>query len=122
MSRIKYYSRIRSGQDLKSLRYQMIRYALNYGIKPASRLFGTTPRTVRKWLLRWQGNPLDFPADERHLYHPRKPRLTIEQKQQVMRLKYRHPDWGALRIKRHYNLELSDKAIRKIWKELEITK
>ena len=117
MSRIKYYSRVLAGQDLKSVRYHLIRYALAYGIKPTARLFGTTPRTVRKWVQRWQDNQLDFPTDARHSFKPRRSRITDGQRRIALRLKARHPKWGALKIKQYYNLELSDKAIRKIWKE-----
>ena len=117
MSRIKYYSRVLAGQDLKSVRYHMIRYALAYGIKPTARLFGTTPRTVRKWIERWRANPLDFPTDARHTFKVRKSRINAGQKRIVLQLKARHPKWGALKIKQYYKLELSDKAIRKIWKE-----
>src|SRR3990167_1326970 len=44
-------------------------------------------------------------------------RITKAQRNKVIELKKKMPSFGAERLKRYYNLTLSDKAIRKIWKE-----
>ncbi|RKX17706.1 MAG: hypothetical protein DRP26_06500 [Candidatus Zixiibacteriota bacterium] len=36
----------------------MVRYARDHDVKPAARAFKTTPKTVRKWLKRWQPGSL----------------------------------------------------------------
>jgi len=55
---VKYYEMIRQSKDPKVFRYEMVRYAKEHGIKPAARAFGTTPKTVRRWLRRWQPGSL----------------------------------------------------------------
>jgi transposase-like protein len=40
--------------DKFDLRLRIVKHALVYGIKPTARVFETTPRTVRKWLRRYQ--------------------------------------------------------------------
>ena len=40
--------------DKFDLRLRMVRYAISNGIKPAARAFSTSPKTVRKWLNRYQ--------------------------------------------------------------------
>ena len=36
------------------LRYDMVKHALNYGKKEASREYKTSPHVVRKWVRRYQ--------------------------------------------------------------------
>jgi transposase-like protein len=58
MSRVKYYTIMRKSKDPRWLRYEMVRYARDKGVKPAARVFNTIPKTVRKWLKRWQPGSL----------------------------------------------------------------
>lgn len=99
------------------LRLELVRYAREHGIKPAAREFGTTVKTVRKWLRRWEPGSLRGLADRsRAPHHP--PRgITGRQRRQAVRLKRRLPSWGATRMKRDYGLALSEKALRRIWRE-----
>jgi len=43
----------------------MVRYAREHGVKPAARAFNTTPRTVGKWLSRWEPGSLRGLEDRR---------------------------------------------------------
>jgi hypothetical protein len=47
MSPVKYYTIMRQSKDPKWFRYEMVRYARDNGVKPAARVFNTTPKTVR---------------------------------------------------------------------------
>ena len=99
------------------LRFELVRYAREYGIKPAAREFSTTVRTVRKWLRRWEPGSLRGLADRsRAPHHPRQG-ITQGQRRQAVRLKLRLPSWGASRIKRDFRLSLSEKALRAIWRD-----
>jgi hypothetical protein len=40
------------------LRFELVRYAREHGVKPAARQFGTTVKTVRKRLRRWEPGSL----------------------------------------------------------------
>jgi transposase len=117
MSPIKYYTHVRLQDDLRSLRYHMIQYALRNGIKPAARMFNTTPKTVRKWLDRWKKGMSEWMTDQRKIARERPSRIPQDQKQKAIELKKAHPKWGSMRIKHEFGLSISDKAIRKIWKE-----
>jgi hypothetical protein len=50
-----YYSVMRQSQDPRFLRLQMALYAKAHGVKPAARAFKVTPKTIRKWLARFDG-------------------------------------------------------------------
>ena len=116
MSGFIYYQIMRQSKDKRILRYHIVMYAKEHGNKPAARAFNTTVKTVRKWVRRWSGC-LDSLRDESRV--PKYPQVSITKRQRdkVIALKKRLPHWGALRIKREFGLNLSDKAIRKIWKK-----
>ena len=40
--------------DKFDLRLRLVQHALRHGVKPAARVFGATPKTVRKWLSRYR--------------------------------------------------------------------
>jgi transposase len=99
------------------LRFELVRFARGHGVKPAAREFGTTPKTVRKWLRRWEPGSLRGLADRsRAPLHPRQG-IAAAQRRRVVSLKRRVPSWGAQRLKRDFALPLSEKAIRRIWRE-----
>ena len=68
-----YYTTMRESKEPRHLRLKMVRYARQHGVKPAARAFHATPKTVRKWLRRFDAS-LDSLADHsRAPYHsPRK--------------------------------------------------
>jgi transposase-like protein len=40
--------------DKFDLRLRIVKHAMAYGVKPTAQVFGTTAKTVRKWLRRYQ--------------------------------------------------------------------
>jgi transposase len=117
MCPIKYYTNMRRSKDPKLLRYEMVKYAKGQGVKPAARVFNTTPKTIRKWLSRWQPGSLMGLEDGRKAPRNRPSRIDPKQRKLAIQLKTKLKSWGAQRIKRDFSLTISDKAIRKIWKE-----
>ncbi len=115
MTPIPYFKMMRESKDPKYLRLEIVRYAQQHGVKPAARIFGTTPKTIRKWLRRWQ--PRTLAGLDELSRAPKNPAaaITAEQRQRVIDLKHRLPTWGAQRLKRDFGLALSEKAIRRIW-------
>lgn len=95
----------------------MVCWAQRYGIKPTARAFKTTPKTVRKWLKRFREQ--GYRGLEDLSRAPKNPRVKIspQQRQRVLELGRRFRSWGAQRLKRTFGLELSEKAIRRIWAE-----
>lgn len=122
MGPIRYYTIMRQSKEPTYFRLELVRYARERGIKPAARAFGTTPKTVRKWLTRWQPGSLQGLQD--HSRAPMAParRIPPEFRDRVLALKRRLPSWGAARIKRDFDLPLSDKAIRRCWREAGLLK
>ena len=116
MSPVKYYTIMRQSKDPKWLRYEMVRYARDNGVKPAARAFNTTPKTVRKWLRRWQPGSLRGLEDQSKAPKSKGCGIDPDQRRKAIELKRKLKSWGALRIKREFNLSISEKAIRKIWK------
>lgn len=113
----KYYTNMRQSKDPKLLRYEMMRYAKAHGVKPTARVFNTTPKTVRKWFSRWQPGSLRGLEDRRKAHKNKPSRIDPKQRELAIQLKGKLKGWGAQRIKRDFSLTISDKAIRKIWKE-----
>jgi transposase len=108
---------LRQSKDPVRLRFELVRYAREHGIKPAAREFSTTVKTVRKWLRRWEPRSLRGLEDwSRAPHHPRRG-ITTRQRRQAVSLERKLPSWGASRLKRDFSLALSEKALRSIWHE-----
>jgi transposase len=108
---------LRRSKDPIYLRFELVRYAREHGVKPAARLFSTTPKTVRKWLRRWEPGSLRGLEDRSRAPHSRRRGVTPSQRRQAVVLKRKLPSWGASRMKRDYGLALSEKALLRIWRE-----
>ena len=117
MCPLAYYTVLRQSKEPTYLRLEMVRYAKAQGIKPAARYFHTTVRTVRKWLRRWQpGSLVGLQELSRAPLQPHHG-ITAKQRNQALELKRQLPSWGAARIKRDHGLSLSERALRRIWRE-----
>ena len=119
---VRYDEMRRQSKDPKVFRYRLVRYAKEHGVKPAARVFGTTPKTVRKWLKRWESGSMRGLSDQSKA--PKKPKtyITEQQRKQVIKLKEMLPSFGAQRIKDNFSLSISEKSIRRIWREEGILK
>ena len=43
-----------SSQHKRDFRYDIVQFALKYGIKPAAREYSSTPKTIRIWVNRYK--------------------------------------------------------------------
>ena len=95
----------------------MVVYAKEHGIKPTARIFATTPKTVRKWIRRFETGGYQALADmsRRPLYSPNK--IPQDLTQRIVKLKGEYKRLGAEQIKALENLTTSAKTMRKIWRE-----
>jgi transposase len=104
------------------LRLQVVQYAREHGVKPAARHFGTTPKTVRKWLQRYRQERLaglnELPRIP--LTCPHKTPPAVER--QIVNLRNRFPFMGAKRLKFMFDLAPSHQAIARILKEHGLTR
>jgi len=117
MSPYPYYDIMRKSKDPTYLRYRMVISAQERGVKPTARLFGTTPKTVRKWVQRWKAQGWEGLQEHSRVPHHPAQRIPPEARDQALALKRQLPAWGAARIKRLFQLPISDKTIRKLWRE-----
>ena len=120
MKPLTYYEiiiKMKNKADKYDLRLRFINFAKQNGIKPAAKLFATTPKTVRKWLKRYQQERLaglnELPRIP--LTCPHKTSSVIERK--VVQLRKQFPFKGAKRLKREHNLSCSHEAIGRILRE-----
>jgi len=108
--------------DKFDLRLKMVRCAIAEGIKPAARIFATTPKTVRKWLRRYKQERLaglnELPRIP--LNCPHKTSAAMEKK--IVQLKKDYPFMGAKTLKREHGLYCSHEAIRRILNEHNLLK
>jgi transposase-like protein len=93
----------------------MVKHVTAYGVKPAARLFDTTPKTVRKWLKRYKQERLSGLNELTRIPHncPHRTSAVLERK--IVEIRKRYPFMGDERIKRTHNLPCSHSAIGRIW-------
>ncbi|MEI6050777.1 MAG: helix-turn-helix domain-containing protein, partial [Bacteroidota bacterium] len=107
---------MRISKDKKQQRYQMVIYAKEHGIKPTARLYATGPKTVRKWLKRYQEGSYQALGDTSRRPH-NCPNITPKDTtQKIVKLKAKYKRVGAEQIKILENLTTSAKTMRKIWR------
>ena len=118
MCPIPYYTMIRKSKEKIYFRLKLVMYAEKHGVKPCARDFNTTPKTVRKWVKRYkfQGyNGLEEKSKAPHnIPHKIKPELEKE----IIKYKKVCPSWGALRLKRDFDLPCSEKVISRVYKKI----
>lgn len=99
----------------------MVRMAKTEGVGPTARAFQTTPKTVRKWLARFDGS-LDSLAERsrRPRHSPNK--TPEEDEKSILAAKKKLPNWSARRLKTDLGLPYSVKVIRRVCKEHGFTR
>ena len=114
--------RMKRNADKFECRLRMVRFAQQHGVKPAARAFDTTPKTVRKWLVRYQQERLaglnELPRIP--LSCPHKIPPTLEQK--IVRLRKQYPFMGAKRLQREHHLPCSHHAVGRVLKAYGLVK
>jgi len=117
MCPLSYYQIMRNCKDKRTHRYQMVQYALSNGVKPAARVFGTSPPLVRKWLTRFkeQGYVGLLDLSRRPHHSPLSTAQSI--KDHIVALRKRYHRLGAEQVKTLENLKQAPKTIRKFWRD-----
>ena len=104
-------------EDRFDLRLKIVHYAKVHGIKPASRHFGSTPATVRKWLSRYGQDARKGLVDQsRAPKHPAH-RIASGLEAQVAALKRAYPFMGAKHLKHEFDLPCSHVAILRVYRQ-----
>ena len=116
-----YYTLMRQTSDPKVLRLQMVLYARDHGIKPAAERFKSTPKTVRKWLKRFDGKLASL-AEQSRAPRRRPRRLARAHERRILHFKKPAPRFSARRLKHEFELPYSVKAIRRVLREHHLTR
>jgi len=117
MCPIPYYETMRQSKDPRYLRLKMAQYAQEHGNKPAAKVFGATVKTVRKWRVRYEKDGYAGLSERSRAPGNPARKITPRMRTRVVDLKRKLPPFGAERIKRDFDLPISVKAMRRIWRE-----
>jgi transposase len=109
--------RMKQSADKFDLRLRLVRFAQQEGVKPAARTFGTTPRTVRKWLRRYRQDRLaglhELPRIPESCPH----KISGALEQQIVGLRKRFPFMGARRLVFEHLLPCSHQSVSRVLKD-----
>ena len=111
-----WYQVMRFSKDKKQQRYQMVIYAKEHGVKPTARLYATGPKTVRKWLMRFNEGGYQALADISRRPHSSPGAIQDDLAKKIVALKQKYRRLGADQVKILEELPVSAKTIRKIWR------
>jgi transposase len=112
-----WYQVMRLSKDKKQQRYQMCMYAKEHGIKPTAKLYATGPKTVRKWLRRFNEGGYQALVDLSRRPHHCPNATPPEAMRQIVKFKGKYKRLGAEQIKVLEDVKESAKTMRKIWRE-----
>jgi transposase len=109
--------RMKNKADKFELRLRMVRFAEQNGVKPAARVFETTPKIVRKWLNRYRQERLagleELPRIPESC--PNKIPPSLERK--IVSLRKRYPFMGARRLISEHQLPCSHQAVGRVLRD-----
>ena len=112
-----WYQVMRLSKDKKQQRYQMVIHAKEHGVKPAARRYATGPKTVRKWLVRFEEGGYQALDDLPKKPHVSPGAISDARAKKIVALKSVYKRLGADQVKILENLPESAKTIRKIWRK-----
>ena len=104
-------------------RYELIKFAMRYGNKPASREYKTTAKTVRKWVKRYQEKGLSglYDKSRRPKTSPNKCSKRVEKEIVALRKKTKHR-YGAKRLIERFDLPVGKSCVQRIIKDHNLTR
>jgi len=113
---------MRLSKDKKQQRYQMVVYAKERGIKPAARMYATTPKTVRKWVVRFEEGGYQALADASRRPHNCPGAIQDDLAKKIVALRAYYKRLGAEQVKVLEELPVSAKTMRKIWRKAGVSR
>ncbi|MDI6703349.1 MAG: helix-turn-helix domain-containing protein, partial [bacterium] len=100
-----------------NFRLRMVELAEEKGISWAARVYGTTRKTVRKWIARYNQNGLEGLKDRKKIPKTIPHKMDKEDEKCIVELRKTHPSWGARMLKDRYKLKWSHMAIHRVIKQ-----
>ncbi len=112
---------IRSKDHKYSLRLQMVLHARTHGIRPAARRFATTPKTVRRWVARFEQGGRSALHDLSRAPHSCPHKTSAYHEKRILEARRRAPCFGPRRLKDLFGLKPSFGAIARILRRHNLT-
>ena len=110
------------GNKKYSLRLSMVQHAKTHGIRLAAKAFGSTPKTVRRWLTRFDRHGRSA-LEDRSRAPKRCPHKTSPaEEKKVLRARRQAPCFGPRRLKDLFGLKPSVSAIARILRQKGLTR
>ena len=100
---MRYYDFMKDLATKFNYRFQMVNLAQETSVSNAARVYGATRKTVRKHIRRYNAEGLsglkDKKTSPKNIPHKMDPKDEVR----IIRLRKRHPSWGARRLKERYS-------------------
>ena len=91
MIKINYYEAYKEMKNSYDIRFKMVHYALDNGVSKAANQFGTTRKTVRKWLKRYQSVGTSGLVDHSRRPHWSSFKIDVQEEQRILATRCRQP-------------------------------
>jgi hypothetical protein len=104
-------------KDKYNFRIELVRYAQKHGISEASRAYGTTRKTARKWRDRYMEQGLEGLKDQSRApqYIPHK--MSKKEEKEIIKLRSEYSKWGAWTLRERFEIKRSEGAIHRVIKQ-----
>ena len=121
---MRYYQLVREKSKMNfNVRYQLVKEAQESSISEAARKFGTTRKTVRKWINRYVEKGFAGLEEESRAPKTIPHKMKAEDEARVEELRERFKrKWGARRLKDRFKLNGSYSAIHRVIKQKGLMK
>ncbi len=119
---MQYYEMIRSKDHKFSLRLEMVLHAKTHGIRSAARSFATTPKTVRRWLERFNEAGRSGLRDRSRAPHSCPHKTSAYHENRIIEARRQAPCFGPRRLKDLFGLKPSTGAIARILRAHGLTR
>jgi len=114
MAPFKYYDMSRSQDHKFSLRLNMVFHAKKHGIRPTARAFDTTPKTVRRWLRRFDQGGRAALGDRSRAPKSCPHKLSAYRERKIVEARNKVPCCGPRRLKLLFDIQASASTIYRI--------
>lgn len=118
---MRYYQLIKDMSKF-NLRFQMVTRARETNISETARYYGTTRKTLGKWIKNYTLYGLcglkDKKRTPKHIPH----KMNQKDEAHIIELRKKHPSWGARRLKERYKVHGSYSAIHRVIKQNNLIK
>ena len=122
MLQFSYNEALNQMKNIYNIRKKIVEYALNNGISAAANNYGTTRKTVRKWVNRYAAEGTKGLKDRSRIPNHLPLKMSIEEEKRIIEIRKKQPYLGAIRIKYEHNIKRSPSAIHRVIKEAGLTK